>query len=57
MPEKYKSYTLQEIESFDIQFKKQFYTGRFYRKGNTLYVFEQQGDLIDCYLLKAILKD
>lgn len=57
MLEKSKTYTLKEIESFELTLTKKSYLGRFYRKGNILYVFEQLSDKLDTYLLKAIFED
>ncbi len=57
MLEKSKTYTLKEIESFDLTLTKKSYLGRFYRNGNILYVFEQLSDKSDSYLLKAIFED
>ncbi len=55
--EKSKTYTLKEIESFDLSLTKKSYLGRFYRKDNMLYVFEQLSESPDKYLLKAIFED
>lgn len=57
MPEKLKIYTIEEIEKFNLTFSKEAYLGRFYRKDNTLYVFEKVNSLINSYLLKEIFED
>ncbi len=57
MLEKSKTYTIKEIESFGLTLTKKSYLGRFYRKENILYVFEQLNDTPDSYLLKAIFED
>lgn len=51
-------YTLSEIESTGIKFIKQTYTGKFFRDGKKLYVFEEIVDKVENkYKLKAILED
>ncbi len=56
--EKLKTYTLNEIEAYDLMLTKKSYLGRFYRKENILYVFEEIKDSKEnMYLLKAIFED
>jgi|DewCreStandDraft_4_1066084.scaffolds.fasta_scaffold56023_2 hypothetical protein len=51
-------YTLSEIENTGIKFIKQTYTGRFYREGNILLVFEEIPERAENkYKLKAIIED
>ncbi len=57
-PEKLKTYTIQQIESFDLILKKTTHAGKFYRKENILYVFEElKNNQPDRFLLKAIFID
>ncbi len=52
------TYSIEEIEKTGIVYIKQTYTGKFYRDGNILYVFEEIHEKSGYkYFLKAIIED